>query len=125
MSKGPWSTKIDVYGVRLHLATRKKDLDKIRRELTSIDKRAHDNAGSTSFIIEHQPGGATQTHIVIWINGRSHRKSGPAELVNTVAHEAFHAAQFVCERLELERGGEAQAYLTGWITEWAWKRAGV
>lgn len=35
--------------------------------------------------------------------------------MNTCCHEATHACEHIEEEIGMEHGGEASAYLTGWI----------
>ena len=35
--------------------------------------------------------------------------------MNTCCHEAAHACEHIEEEIGMEHGGEASAYLTGWI----------
>lgn len=124
MSKGPYSTKVDVFGFRLHLATTRAELKKLRRDFPGDAlEDAHSNAGTTTMVIELLPTGSTRSHILVWVDAAAHKKT--ASLVNTLAHEASHVHDFVAEYLQLETGDETQAYLIGWVTQWMWERASV
>ena len=49
-------------------------------------------------------------------------KNDTAELVDTCAHEATHAALAIHKHAGATPDGEPLAYLTGWLTAWLWTR---
>ena len=112
----PRSHLLDVYDCWLHVAVTPKqwrrladkyDLD---RDITS--------AGHLQLFID--TGANNQPHLAVWIRPGS---SGRA-LVDTIAHEATHAAaqllDHVGQRAE-RHDSETLAYLIGWISGWLWE----
>jgi len=112
---------LDIYGVDLHLATTEREWKKLRKRLAYITEQP-DSAGHTHFAIWHPNNGDPATPVVtFWI--RPH--TDPAELVNTCAHEAVHAASQILTWTGHDIRGdegtdEPHAYLTGWLTHWLW-----
>lgn len=101
---------LDVYEVRLVLASTPKDVKKLRRRYgDQIDHAAFDGMGSTSTL-------EGSNDIVIYVDGSQPR----LKMVNTVAHEAYHAAGFILDSVgqPFDPGTEAMAWLVGWLAEW-------
>lgn len=119
---GPVSHQLDIYDVGLHLATAPEQIDTIRERVgCGDDALSLDNAagifGAVTTVWDTQ---ARQTHVVIFINVKHKRHRDKHELVNTVAHEASHAAANILDDIGVA-DGEAEAYLVGWIAGWIHK----
>lgn len=114
------SRHLDIYDTGLHLARTKREWASLKRKL-KIPDQCPDSAGQATFATFHpNDGGITQPHLILWIDIKSHRTR--AELVNTCAHEAAHAATSLLDHLghQIKVSDEPHAYLVGWLTEWLW-----
>lgn len=115
------SHQLDVYDVELHLATNRRDWSTLRRRLPFLDKGAPESAGMSQLATWHpKKRGLPQPIVVLWVDLANHLTS--SELVDTLAHEASHAAGQILDRVGHEVKGvdEPHAYLVGWLTRWLW-----
>jgi hypothetical protein len=113
---------LDIYGAELWLCTSRRQWSSLRRRLTFLDKAAPEAAGLSqfaTFVPKH--GGPTVPHVVLWIDPRQARSD--AELVDTCAHEASHAAGQLLDYIghDIRGTDEPHAYLVGWLTRWLWE----
>jgi hypothetical protein len=96
------------------------------KDMRAALKRAKVSDTDIAEVIEESCRGITFTNVkdeaVIVIK----EKMGRAELIGTIAHEAFHATDILLSERDvfLRRGdhNEAHAYLLGWIVEQAAKK---
>jgi len=117
MSK-PAHYVLDIYGTSLHAAFDRKAWKQLRDENPGLQKCRTLGAGLTHYDLDRD---GTQ-HLWIWVDANAHHYKW--SLLNTIAHEATHAAAFICERHEIDLNAsrsEPLAYLSGWIAEWLWK----
>lgn len=49
------------------------------------------------------------------------RGSGPAQVINSIAHECFHLVNHICERRGVDIASEDAAYLMGDVVAELWK----
>lgn len=114
---------LDVYDAHLHLALNQRQWKQIRREITSLDKKM-DSSGAMAHTLFVPDKGHAVMHLAIWI-ALDDFEDDTAGLVNTIAHEAFHAAIRLLEHVGQPPDGdaEAHAYLVGWIAGWIWDHA--
>lgn len=118
MSK-PISHQLDIYGCWIHLARTRGEWRKLRRTVTSIDKAAHESAGSTTHTQWKSDKGRVVSHWVVWVDVDA--ALDDIDLLDTVAHEATHVAAGLLEHVGQPGGdSEALAYLVGWVTAWLW-----
>ena len=114
------SHRIDIYGNTLHLATDKRSVATLRRRFDGAftSDAITDGIGSTTPVRHGRTG---ETHIVLWLDlARIGEQSNPErELIDTIAHEASHAADEIATR---GLDNEARAYLVGWIAGWMWEQ---
>lgn len=117
MSKHLHHHRLDIYDHELHLAATHKAWERLCQDIDSLDPEP--NAwGYTSSDVD----GKTDTfHVSIYI-GPEPVKAGDAALVNTIAHEAAHAAGMIHRHIGAKIRGvdESHAYLVGWISGWIW-----
>lgn len=115
----PIHHRLDVYGTHLHLATDRRALATLRRQLPELDKGPHTVGGST--IIGNPEGATRTTHLVIWIDVDAHHTDDA--LVDTIAHESTHAGALLLDHIGQAYDGdsEALAYLVGFIAGWTWR----
>lgn len=110
---------LDVYDADLHLVTTPQAWRRLRKTLTFLDEQVPDSAGLVQFSTFEPDDGTLNTPIlVIWINQAQH--SNRLQLVDTVAHEATHAAGELLEHIghQIKGSDEPHAYLVGWLTRW-------
>lgn len=112
---------LDVYGAELHLATDKASWRAVRRIVTEMDETVPECLGQVQFFQWETKAGRVIPHYVLWLHlaGMFHER----DLVDTIAHEALHAAYAILEHAGVQETGnaEALAYLTGWIAGWMWE----
>ncbi len=117
---------LDIYGVNLHLATTERDWKWLRRHLPYV-KEMPDSAGHSHFAVwEPNNDGLPLPVLALWI--RDELNEDPAELIDTCAHEAAHAAGQILSWIGHDFRGdggvdEPHAYLVGWLTKWLWENA--
>jgi hypothetical protein len=113
---------LDIYDVDLRLATTPKQWRKLAAEGFPIKRRVPQAAGQTKLAVWKPRKGLHVPCVILWVNLAEH--TSPAELVNTCAHEATHAAGMILNRIGHEgpSGDEPRAYLTAWLTSWMWER---
>ena len=116
MSKSVSHT-LDVYGDTLHLATTKAQARRLARKY-EVDPKGITNAIGSTTTVQHSR--TVENHILIWLNlaAINERPKPDRELIDTIAHEAAHAADYIAER---GLNDEARAYLVGWIAGWLWE----
>lgn len=121
--KRPHHHELDIYGADLWLATDPTQWRALTRTVGAVEGDPPDSAGRATFATFHpNDGGLTVPVCVIWVDAAQHKTA--AELVNTCAHEASHAAGYLLEHIGQDHHGsnEAHAYLVGWLTQWIWQR---
>ena len=107
------STRIDPYDARLYYATTAAEWARIRKQFgQGIDMPT--SIGLTGRTWDSKTG---RTRMIVWVDVAKHSRAD--ELINTIAHEGYHAAAGLLEGLgqSLDEG-EAVAYLVDWITGW-------
>jgi hypothetical protein len=113
--------RLDIYDHQLHLATTDKAWKRLCKDIDSLDPEP--NAwGYTGSDLDTK----TDTfHVSIYI-GHEAVKAGGGQLVNTIAHEAAHAASLIHRHIGAKVRGidEPHAYLVGWIAGWIWDNVG-
>lgn len=114
-------TSLDLYGFQVHLATTKADYRELRQQYRWLAKHNPDESGSCSFYVDIPKVGLPTPHLVLWID--TNRITTEADLIETVAHEAAHGANHVCEFIDHKVTGldEPHAYLAGWLTRWTFE----
>lgn len=114
---------LDIYDAQLYFASTKRQWAALRRRATFIDAKAPDSAGLAHFATWHpNDGGMALPVVVLWINVAQHRTL--ADLADTLAHEATHAAGQLLDHIghRLQGVDEPHAYLVGWLTRWMWQQ---
>lgn len=119
----PRSHLLDVYDCWVHVATDRRQLATLRQQYGPKSIPKQDEAwfgGTTQFRVEPIDG-PDINHYVVYIDIASHRGNG-AEIVNTCAHEATHAAALILDATSTEYDGNSEplAWLVGWLTRWIW-----
>ena len=114
---------LDIYGVDLHLATTKREWNKLRKRLTYLEG-VPDSAGLTHFAT-WEPTDRTHAIPVVTFWIRDEVTSDSLQLIETCAHEAAHAATHILGWVGHDVRGddgkdEPSAYLAGWLTRWIW-----
>lgn len=111
----PRSHRLDIYGARLHVATTNAQMGRLAKRFDLGDP---DSIGATYLSIDTQ---SNEPHLTVWIDTA---KVQGADLVDTIAHEAVHAAAQLLDHIgqRVDRhDSEALAYLTGWIAARCWE----
>lgn len=119
----PHHHRLDVYDADIWLATNERQWRALGKITPVAEGDPPDAAGNAAFATFHpNDGGPTAPVIVLWLDLASLHE--PADLVNTCAHEASHAAGHLLEHIGQDHHGsnEAHAYLVGWLTQWLWER---
>lgn len=114
---------LDIYDAKLYLATDKRQWNALRRRAGFIADKAPDSAGLAHFATWHpDDGGMTLPVLVLWVNVAQHRTL--ADLADTLAHEADHAASQLLDHVghQPSRIDEPHAYLVGWLVRWMWQQ---
>jgi hypothetical protein len=109
---------LDIYDVRINLATTARDWSSLRRKLTFLPDRPN-SLGSSSFAVwTPKKDGPPEPHLVLWLDMA--RLDDVADLVDTIAHEAAHGAGQILDWVGHDIRGidEPHAYLVGWLTRW-------
>lgn len=118
------SHRLDIYGADLHLATTKAEWRTLTRRIPDLDNEPPEAAGLVWFatLVPDGPGLHIPT-LVIWLDLDNH--SSVSDLVDTIAHEASHAAGGLLEHVGHSFTGsdEPHAYLIGWLARWMWDTA--
>lgn len=114
----PVSHKLDIYGDTLHLVTSKRAVSTLKRRFGAAFATADvlDGIGTTTTLRHSKTG---DCHIIVWLDlDRINNTGSPGrELVDAIAHEASHAADYIAGR---GIDDHARAYLVGWISGWLW-----
>ena len=115
---------LDVYGTELHLATTRREWKKLAKTYRVLDDWTpeRETAGQVSTFALTPKRGLAQLVVVIWINVKQHGNDTGA-LIDTLAHEASHAAGRILEHTGHTVPGtdEPHAYLCGWLTRWVYE----
>lgn len=95
--------------------------ESLRRVVKRLPK-SPDSLGSTSLRTVKNAGGRHIAHVVVFVNIAEH-DADTTELVDTLAHEATHAASMLLNHVGQDHDGrdEHYAYLVGWITARLWE----
>jgi hypothetical protein len=118
----PHYLRIDVYDTDVWLATNAQQWKMLRRRLSHLDADPPESAGISHFaVFEPDDGGISTPTIALFVNIAQHH-SDQALLVNTIAHEATHAAGQLLEHIGHAGigGDEPRAYLVGHLAGWMW-----
>ena len=111
---------LDIYNVHLHAVTTRKAWAKLRKDMPHLDENP--GLGHTH-LFEWIPNDGTlpERHVALYIDVKAHRDDH-AELINTCAHEATHAAGMILDQIKARYDGNSEpfAYLVGWLTAWLW-----
>jgi hypothetical protein len=115
---------LDIYGTDLHLATTKAGWRRLAKRVKgATSKTPPEDLGSSTFATRHPAnGGPVRPTLILWVHATRHDTT--AGLVDTIAHEAAHAASHLMEYVGHDNRGtdEPSAYLTGWLAGWMWDR---
>lgn len=113
---------LDIYGAWIHLATDAQQWRSVQRKITSLSEDVPESMGRTDFALWLPDTGGSTANLVVFIDLRAHTGDMLA-LVDTVAHEATHAAGGLLDHVGQKYDGnsEALAYLVGWLTSWIWR----
>lgn len=111
---------LDVYDCEVFLARTKREWSALKRHTKATLDPAPQSAGLTTFATYQPVGSFTRPHLFLWVDAGQHQRA--ADLVNTCAHEAAHAASYLLNHLDhtIRVSDEPHAYLVGWLTEWLW-----
>lgn len=111
---------LDIYGTHLHLATTKAQWKKIAKEF-GLDKETPGSAGQVTTLTRRAKHDITRLALIIWVDTANHATI--ADLIDSCAHEASHAAGRILEHAghPLPHTDEPHAYLVGWLTSWIWQ----
>lgn len=107
---------LGIYGAHLHVATTRKQMTRLRRRYGLAKPEA---MGASYLTVDTDAGNAP--HLTVWVDGD--RLDG-AEMVDTIAHEAVHAAAQLLDHIGQaadRHDSEALAYLTGWVAARVWE----
>ena len=119
----PKHHRLDIYDVYLHLATNRRDWGTLRRAMKPLGTGSPESLGMTQRLaFRPDDGSAPEEHYVFWIDTKT-LGDDTANLVDTCAHEAAHAANFILDRAghNIASPDEPHAYLVGWLTRWIWE----
>lgn len=108
---------LDVFETELHVAYDAKAWERLRRNAKGLPKAAGLGWGLT----HHDERNGVE-HLSIWVDVGRH--ANDLSLLNTIVHEATHAAAFICKSHGISHDAsetESIAWLTAWIAEWLWK----
>lgn len=114
---------LDIYGVRLHLATTPRQLAAIADRFGGLETDPG-NVGATELALDTSSP-TNDAHVVVYVNAAAHDgDSSGALLAGTVAHEASHAAGMILDHVGASSGANEEhvAYLVGWVAAWVWGR---
>jgi hypothetical protein len=114
---------LDVYGTRLEMVTTKREWKQLAKTLPVLaNDHPQGAAGQVSCFTRTRKRELPQLVVVIWINLKAHGDDIPA-LVDTLGHEASHAAGRILEHAghQVDGTDEPHAYLCGWLTRWAYE----
>ena len=119
MSK-PRSHQLDIYGGWLHCATTPKQWRALRRQLPSLAEDPG-GQGAVSLTLHEADNGLVTPHLAVWLDLKA--TGDGADLVELIAHEAFHAGGALLDHIGQAYDGdsEALAYLVGFIAAWLWQ----
>ncbi len=109
------SHRIAIYGGWLHVAKTAEQMSRLARRFGLGEP---DSIGAAYLTVDTARNNAV--HLTVWVDAG--RVDG-GELVDTIAHEAFHAAAQLLDHIgqQTERhDSEALAYLTGWVAGKVW-----
>lgn len=114
------TTRLEQYGVDIVYATSAKRWRRAWRHFGVEPKPTPDSAGRTDSLM-HAAGGDLGG-IVIWAAPKHRLHRDPAGVIDTLAHESFHAITCVLDSIQEPRDKwhEQPAYLIGWLTAWLW-----
>lgn len=119
----PKHHRLDIYDAHLHLATNRRDWGTLRRNIKSLKAGSPSSLGFTQRLtFRPDDGSAPEEHYVFWIDTKT-IGDDTANLVDTCAHEAVHAANFILDWAghDIAAHDEPHAYLVGWLTRWIWE----
>ncbi len=109
--KGYFEYKNDIYPRRLWVAVgmTPKELDKMFENGTDDGLAVDKSYEAVTFEEVNQKGDDLVGELVLF-------RSKKAMTIDVIAHEASHVCDFMEDAVGMEHGGEASAYLIGWIT---------
>lgn len=114
-------TRLRQYNVEVVYATTPKQWRKAWRHFGVTECEPPPEAAGQTSSLRHEAGGDLGG-IVIWLDREHRLHSNPAAVVDTLAHEAFHAVTFLLDAINEPRDKwhEQPAYLLGWLVGWLW-----
>lgn len=123
----PVTHELDIYGSVLHVAYDRRAWQTLRQRMPGGVTMLDAEVGRTQVVEHVQPGEErSRWHYLIFIDVKAARDS--ADVVDTMAHEAFHTAMAILDGTMPAPGkdtDEPYAYLAGWITGWLWRNLPV
>lgn len=114
------SHRLDIYDACVYLAISKREWRALAKRGLPLED-VPEAAGLSQFATFHPSDGRTCIPvIVLWLDLAAHRSA--AEVVNTIAHEATHAASQLLDHVghDCRAVDEPHAYLAGWLASWMW-----
>ena len=113
---------LDVYGAKVYIVATRKQWATVAAEIDHPDQAMPEAAGHVWYALWVPKIGISVPHVVIYIDRKAHRDD-IAALVNTIAHEADHAAGRILDHAgqRYDADSEAHAYLVGWFAERIWE----
>lgn len=114
------TTRLHPYNVDIYYATTPKQWRKAHRHY-GIKNPGHPNAAGRTDSITHSSDG-TLGAVIIWLDPNHRLHDNTAAVIDTLAHEAFHAVACILDAIDEPRDKwhEQTAYLVGWLTAWLW-----
>lgn len=111
--------KLDIYGADLYLATTKRQWRALAKHYDWLGN-VPESAGQATFATWERKGHMTVPIVVLWLDLKQHNTT--TELIDTIAHEASHAAGRILEHIgHSAPTDEPSAYLIGWLSGWMWE----
>ena len=113
---------LDIYDAWIHLATNEQQWRSVQRKITALSEETPDSMGRVDLALWLPDTGGSTANFVVFINIKAHT-GDTLDLIDTVAHEATHAAGGLLDHVGQKYDGdsEALAYFVGWLTRWIWR----
>jgi hypothetical protein len=115
----PVHHQLDLYGTHVHVAYNPVEWNKLRRKFPSKLETWSEANGVATTYDETFPNG--EHHIAFRLNVKP--GDNDPGLVGIIAHEAFHGALSVCDKVGftvVTHNDEPAAYLAQWFADFIW-----